>query len=69
MAADHALEFFAEAIVNPNAVIDEPEGRAPDGSSRMPSFSDSMTVQELIDLAAFLKSLVPPAGAAGGRRH
>lgn len=63
MAAHHEREFFAEAIVNPNAVIDEPQWRAPDGTSRMPSFNDSITVQELVDLVAFLKSLTPPVAA------
>jgi len=68
MAAHHEAEFFAEAIVNPNALIDEPQWRAPDGTSRMPSFNDSLTVQELVDLVAFLKSLTPPA-PGGGHRH
>jgi mono/diheme cytochrome c family protein len=68
MAAHHEAEFFAEAIVNPNALIDEPQWRAPDGTSRMPSFNDLLTVQELVDLVAFLKSLKPPA-AGGGHRH
>ncbi|PYN93604.1 MAG: hypothetical protein DMD91_29720 [Candidatus Rokuibacteriota bacterium] len=67
----HPPEFLAESIMNPNAVIDEPKFRGPDGSSRMPSFNDSMTVQELIDLVAFLKKLTPPAakGAASGHKH
>jgi cytochrome c1 len=58
--------YFAEAIVNPNAVIEKGKGyAAPDGSSKMPSFNDSMTVQEAVDLVAYLKSLKPPVG--GGR--
>jgi mono/diheme cytochrome c family protein len=76
MVGHHPPEFFAESIMNPNAVIDEPRFRAPDGSSRMPSFNDSITVQELIDLVAFLLSLTPPAGdtdhgrpAGGGHKH
>ena len=64
MAGHHDAEFFAEAIVNPNVVIDESRYRGPDGTSRMPSFNELMTVQELVDLVAFLKSLAPP-GAAG----
>jgi cytochrome c2 len=67
MAAHHDAEFFAEAIVNPNALVDAPQWRAPDGTSKMPSFNDSLNVQELIDLVAFLKSLTPPAG--GGHKH
>lgn len=68
MAAHHDAEFFAEAIVNPNAVVDEPQWRAPDGTSKMPSFNDSLSVQELVDLVAFLKSLAAPP-AAGGHKH
>jgi sulfur-oxidizing protein SoxX len=69
MAGHHDVEFFAESIVNPNAVVDVAEWRAPDGTSRMPSFNDSLTVQELIDLVAFLKSLTPPAGATPHHKH
>jgi cytochrome c1 len=67
MAAHHEPEFFAEAIVNPNALVDEPQWRAPDGTSKMPSFNDSLIVQELIDLVAFLKSLTPLQGT--GHKH
>lgn len=42
--------------MNPNAVIDE-ECRPMDGDSKMPIFNDIMTVEDLIGLAAFLKSL------------
>lgn len=69
MAAHHEAEFFAEAIVNPNAVVDEPRWRAADGTSKMPSFNDVMTVQELVDLVTFLKSLAPPGATSGGHRH
>ena len=58
-----------EAIVSPSAVIEKGRGyQGPDGSSKMPSFNDSLNVQELIDLVAFLKALKPPAGGAGGHR-
>ncbi len=63
MAAHHDAEFFAEAIMNPGAVVDEPQWRGPDGTSKMPSFNESITVQELVDLVAFLKSLAPPAAS------
>jgi mono/diheme cytochrome c family protein len=64
----HEPEYFAEAIVNPNAVIEKGKGyAAPDGSSKMPSFNDSMTVQEAVDLVAYLRSLKPPTG--GGAEH
>ena len=54
MAGSHPIEFFAESIANPNAVIDDDakeEGHiGPDGKSKMP------------DLATYLASL-------GGRGH
>jgi hypothetical protein len=63
--------YFVEAIVNPSAVIDRDRGyEAADGSSKMPSYNDSLTVQELIDLVAYLKALRPPPaplGAVGGQ--
>ena len=63
MGEHHSAEFIAESILNPNAFIDpEPRFKGPDGSSKMPSFNDVMTVQELIDLVAYLKNLTPPAG-------
>lgn len=71
----HEAGYFVEAIVNPSAVIDRDRGyEAADGSSKMPSYNDSLTVQELIDLVAYLKALQPPttgpagsgAGAPGG---
>jgi cytochrome c len=65
----HEAEYFAESIVNPGAVIEKGKGYgAPDGSSKMPSFNDSMTVQEAIDLVAFFKSLKPTAGTAPGHQ-
>ncbi len=64
MAAHHPPEFFAESIINPNAVIDKGRGyEGPDGSSKMPSFNGIMTVQELVDLVAYLANLNPPAAA------
>ena len=71
MAAHHPPEFFAESIINPNAVIDEDPGyKWPDGSSKMPSFNDSVTVQEVIDLVAYLVNLKPPApGENDGHTH
>lgn len=59
----HDVDYFAEAIINPGAVIEKGRGYlAADGTSKMPSFNDSMTVQELIDLIAYVKALKPPAG-------
>jgi mono/diheme cytochrome c family protein len=63
----HEADYFAEAIINPSAVIEKGKGyQAADGSSKMPSFNDSMTVQEAIDLVAFLRSLKPAPGSPGG---
>ena len=66
MAALHPPEFFAEAIINPGAVIDKGRGyEAPDGTSKMLSYNEDLTVQELVDLVAYLVSLTPPPAAAG----
>jgi hypothetical protein len=73
----HPPEYFAESVVNPGAVVEKGKGyEAPDGSSRMPSYNDSVTVQEAIDLVAFLASLRPPhaapgdhGGASGSKPH
>ena len=63
----HDAEYFAEAIVNPGAVIESGKGyAAPDRSSKMPSYNDSVTVQEVVDLVAFLRSLKPPAVSPAG---
>ena len=63
----HEVEYFVEAIVNPSATVEKGKGyEGPDGSSKMPSFNDSMTVQELIDLVAYLRGLKPPAASRGG---
>jgi mono/diheme cytochrome c family protein len=57
----HEAEYFAEAIINPNAVIEQGKDyEAPDGSSKMPSYNDLVTAQEVIDLVAYLKGLKPP---------
>lgn len=66
----HPPEYFAEAIINPDAVLTEGPGFiGPDGKSRMPSYAESMTLQQLIDLVAYLRTLraAPPrpAGAHG----
>lgn len=65
----HEPEFFAEAIINPSAVIDDTRYAGPDGSSKMPSFNDSMTVQEAIDLVAYLRSLKPPSTSGPAADH
>jgi mono/diheme cytochrome c family protein len=66
----HPPEFFAEAIINPGAVIERGQGyAAADGSSKMPAYGDVLTLQETIDLVAYLRQLRPapaPAGAGHG---
>jgi len=58
MGGQHPSEYFAESILAPNAVIlDGPGYTGPDGKSIMPSFADSLSVTQLVDLVAFLKSL------------
>lgn len=57
-AAMHPVEFFAESIINPNAVID-PEDKAKgylgeDGRSKMLDYNDLLTAKQLVDLAAYL---------------
>lgn len=61
MAGMHPVEFFAESVMNPNAVID-PDARekgyvGEDGKSKMPDYSDILTVKQVVDLAAYLASL------------
>jgi mono/diheme cytochrome c family protein len=66
----HEAEYFAEAIINPGAVIEKGKGyQAADGSSKMPSFNDSVTVQEVVDLVAFLRGLKTAPAAGGHRGH
>jgi mono/diheme cytochrome c family protein len=58
MGTHHPPEYFAESILNPNRVIvTGPEYTGADGRSRMPDYSESLTVRQLIDLVAYLKSL------------
>ena len=63
----HPPEFFAESVINPSAVVERNRGyAAADGTSKMPSYGGVMTVQETIDLVAYLKQLRPPAASAPG---
>lgn len=69
MGAHHPAVYFAESIVNPNAVIVIGEGHTgPDGRSRMPAYNDDLTITQLVDLVAYLKSLRGPSphGQHGG---
>jgi hypothetical protein len=63
----HPVEYFAESILDPNAVIVTGPGHTgPDGLSIMPDFRDSLTLAETIDLVAYLRSL---AGGGGHDHH
>jgi mono/diheme cytochrome c family protein len=61
MAGMHPLEFFAESVVNPNAVIDAEDQKrgylGSDGKSKMPDYSDLLTVKQLADLATYLSAV------------
>ena len=61
MAGMHPPEFFAESIINPNAVID-PKAKelsyvGEDGKSKMPDYSDTLTAKQVADLASYIASL------------
>jgi mono/diheme cytochrome c family protein len=63
MGNHHPAEYFAESIVNPNAVIVTGPGyTGADGLSIMPDFRDSLSLAETIDLVAYIRSL-------GGGEH
>ncbi|HSK29776.1 MAG TPA: c-type cytochrome, partial [Candidatus Limnocylindria bacterium] len=49
----HPVEFFAEAVLNPDAVVPR-SYRAADGKSPMTDFTEKMTVRELIDVSAYV---------------
>ena len=64
MGGMHPAEYFAESVLNPNAVIITGPGfTGPDGRSIMPDYRDSLTLAETIDLVAYLRSLT------GGGHH
>src|SRR5947208_7731054 len=67
MGSHHPAEYFAESILAPNAVILAGPGfTGPDGRSIMPSYGDSLSVTQLIDLVAFLTSLTGDEGHVHG---
>jgi L-cysteine S-thiosulfotransferase len=58
MGSHHPAEYFAESIMNPNRVIVQGPGyTGSDGLSKMPDYNDVMTVGQLVDVVAYLKSL------------
>lgn len=57
MGSHHPAEYFAESIMNPNRVIVDGDGYVgADGLSKMPSYADTITVKQLMDLVAYLRS-------------
>jgi mono/diheme cytochrome c family protein len=65
MGSHHPPEYFAESIVNPNRVIVTGPGyTGPDGRSKMPSYAETMTLKQLVDVVAYLTSL-----AGDGQPH
>jgi mono/diheme cytochrome c family protein len=67
MGSHHPAEYFAESIMNPNRVIVQGPGfTSPDGLSKMPGYADTMTVRQLVDVVAYLKSL---KGGMSGMPH
>lgn len=70
MGAMHPPEYFAESIINPNAVLTEGPGYVgEDGRSKMPNYNEIPTIEQLIDLVAYLKSLTGEATIPHGPRH
>jgi mono/diheme cytochrome c family protein len=68
MGGLHPAEYFAESVLIPDTVIVKGPGyTGPDGRSIMPSYTDSLSVAQLVDLVAYLRSLTAggPHGDAG----
>lgn len=67
MGDRHPAEYLAESILAPNAVIIAGPGfTGADGRSIMPSYADALSVAQLVDLVAYLKSLTGSEGHAHG---
>jgi len=61
MGVHHPRLYFAESIINPNRIVVLGEGyTGHDGLSIMPNYNDTLTVQQWIDLTAYLTSLKGP---------
>ncbi len=70
MGGHHPVEYFAESLLNPNAIIVTGPGYTDaDGMSVMPDYRDTLTVAELIDLVAYLQSLKGDATHDAEARH
>ncbi|MCX8071604.1 MAG: c-type cytochrome [Candidatus Binatia bacterium] len=69
MGSHHPPGYFAEAIVNPNAILVEGPGYLDEnGHSRMPEYPD-MTLEQLADLVAYLTSLKESNNDASASSH
>jgi cytochrome oxidase Cu insertion factor (SCO1/SenC/PrrC family) len=67
MGLHHPAEYFVESILDPNAVIVTGPGYTDsDGRSTMPDYCSSLTVRQLIDFVAYLKSLGSERQVAAG---
>ena len=66
MASMHPFEFFAESIINANAVVDSDAKErgyiGADGKSKMPDYNDVLTVKQLADLTSYLAGLKNESG-------
>jgi len=62
----HPPEYFFEAILNPNRVTIQGTGYTDkQGLSTMPNYNDTMTLEEAVNLAAYLKSLAKGGDHSG----
>ncbi len=58
MGAHHPAGYLAESVMNPNAVVVQGPGfTGPDGQSTMPDYSDRLSITDVDDLVAYLKTL------------
>ncbi|MGH7355737.1 MAG: iron transporter [Candidatus Rokuibacteriota bacterium] len=68
MGGQHPAEYLAESILAPNAVIVAGPGfTGADGRSIMPSYADALSVTQLVDLVAYVKSLTGSDGHTHAR--
>jgi mono/diheme cytochrome c family protein len=66
MGGMHPAEYFAESLLAPNHVIVLGPGfTGADGLSIMPSFADSLSLAQWVDLVAYLRSLTGGADRGG----
>jgi Cu/Ag efflux protein CusF/cytochrome c553 len=54
----HPVEYFAESVIHPDAIVPRPFRNA-QGKSPMTDFTEKMTLRELIDVSAYIASLSP----------